>query len=146
MPTIIISTATAHWIIMKLNVLKALHITMQCVLKHISVGGNIIALVDRYLCPSTIMETNIYLDAWIRAIIIWAESFLRFTRDVHFSLCTVASPSERLHNMQPKCHRLCMHVPKQTMVFIWHIIVPIHRIDSEITAIYAITFGRATVR
>ena len=34
-------------------------------------------------------------------LVLWAESFLRLTWDVHFVPWTVESPSERLHNLQP---------------------------------------------
>ena len=39
-----------------------------------------------------------------------AESFLRLTWDIHFFSWTVASPSERLHNMQPNCHILWLNM------------------------------------
>ena len=37
------------------------------------------------------------------------------TRDVHVTGVDSWTPSERLHNLQPKRHRLCIHIPKQIL-------------------------------
>ena len=42
--------------------------------------------------------------------------------------------SERLHNLQPKRHILCMHTETNPIVFISHHIAPRRTVDSEITS------------
>ena len=53
-------------------------------------------------------------------------------RRLHFGSWTVESPSKRLHNLQPKHHRLCVHIPKQIWIFTLHIIASRRTKDSEI--------------
>ena len=41
------------------------------------------------------------------------------------------SPSERLHNLQPKRHRLCMHIPKQILKYLYRIYSCVQTYDTE---------------
>ena len=53
-------------------------------------------------------------------------AFINLMWDIHFVSWTVESPSERLRNLPPKRHRLCMHIPPPKR--------PDIMIDSEITS------------
>ena len=54
-----------------------------------------------------------------------------------FWFMEVGSPSERLHNLQPKRHWLCMHMPKQIIYYLYRILLRPdiwYQIDSEVTS------------